>query len=101
INPNPDNYIRSVAAFSPDSIYWNTNNGHASKKINGKISIFEHDDFFGRSVFIHNQKAYCLTTNGLADINTDKYIPIVSFENISNLVHDALIDAENNIWFGS
>lgn len=100
-NPDPQNFVRSVTALSPDSIYWNCYDSHPMKKINGQVTSMPNPSFIGRLVFTHNGHAYALTTDGVAGIVGNEVKPIVSSENLSNLVYDALIDAEENIWLAS
>ncbi len=100
-NPEPRNYVRSVAALSPDSVYWNLYDSHPMRMLNKRIDSLPHKDFVGRSVFVHNGMAYALTTSGIASIHYNTIQPIISYENISNLVYASLIDVEGNIWLGS
>lgn len=100
-NPNPNNYVRSVAAHSPDSVYWNLYDSAPMYMLDGKLDSLPHKNFTGRNVFIHEQQVYALTTSGIAKIFPGQLVPILSFENISNLVYASLIDREGNAWLGS
>jgi ligand-binding sensor domain-containing protein len=100
-NPNPYNYIRSVAACSPDSIYWNLYDSHPMRLLHGVLDSMPDSRFVGRNVFVHNNIPYALTTSCVAEINGNKINPLVYHENISNLVYASIIDAEGNIWLGS
>ena len=100
-NPSPLNYVRSVTALSPDSIYWNCYDRQPMQKINGQFSSVMHKDFIGRTVFIHNNQPYSLTTSGVALIDDKVFKPLINFDYLTNLAHAAIIDAEENIWIGS
>ncbi len=100
-NPDQGNYVRSVAALSPDSVYWNCYDSPVMQKINGVVSSLPNPGFSGRNVFVHNSRAYALTTSGIAAIYPKSLDLLVSSENLSNLVPAALIDAEGNNWLGS
>jgi ligand-binding sensor domain-containing protein len=100
-NPTPLNYVRSVTAHSPDSVYWNCYDRQPMQKLNGKLGSINHKEFIGRTVFIHHNTPYSLTSSGVALINEQVFKPLVNFESLTNLAHAAIIDAEGNIWVGS
>ncbi len=100
-NQDQSNYVRSVAALSPDSVYWICYDSHPMQKINGVVSSLPNKRFAGRNVFVHNNRPYALTTSGIAAINSTTVDLLVSSEDLSNLVPAALIDAEGNYWLGS
>ncbi len=99
-NPDVNNFVRSVGALSPDSIFWNHNDGHPSQLLNGKLRVFFDNDYLGKYVFTYRNRAYSVTTRDIARIENGIY-PIVSFSGLTNYAHAALIDAEENIWIGS
>ena len=100
-NPNPLLPVRSVAAISPDSIFWNCLDGHPMQLINGKTGSHFTEDFLGRTVFTNRQRPFALTTNGVGRIQEGIVHSIITFDNITNNAVTALIDAEENIWVGS
>lgn len=99
-NPDVNNYVESVAALTPDSIYWNRNDGHPTQLINGKLTTYFDHNFLGRDVFTHNNKIYAVTTRDVSRVK-DGVFPVVSFGAVANHAHTALIDEEDNIWIGS
>lgn len=99
-NPDPNNYVASVTATSPDSIFWNRYDGHPTQLINNKqISYFDHS-FLGRNVFTNKNSIYSITTRHVAQISQG-VIPLVSFDKLANHAHTAIIDEESNIWVGT
>ena len=99
-NPDPNNYVVSVSAISPDRVFWNRNDGHPTQMINGKVHIYYDHNFLGRYVLTHRNETFALTTRDLAQVNDGIY-PMVSFSAVTNHAHTALIDAEENIWIGT
>lgn len=100
-NPEPRNPVRSVAAVSPDSIFWNCLDRHPGQMINGKATTRFTEDFLGRTVFVDHHKVFALTTSCVGEINNRKVNPVVSINRITNNAVTALTDAEENIWVGS
>ncbi len=100
-NTNPAQFVRSVAATSPDSVFWNCLDQHPTQMIRGKIKTTFTEDFIGRTVFTYHHKVFALTTSGVGGINDGKVQPLVLFGNITNNAVAALVDAEENIWVGS
>lgn len=100
-NPEPRNPVRSVAAVSPDSIFWNCLDRHPAQMINGKTTTGFTEDFLGRTVFTDHHKVFALTTSCVGMINNAKVNPAVSINGITNNAVTAIIDAEENIWIGS
>ncbi|MES2775144.1 MAG: histidine kinase [Bacteroidota bacterium] len=100
-NPDPYNYVRSVAATSPDSIFWNCYDGHPTQMIQGKLSTNYTEDFLGRTVFISGNRPFALTTSGVGKLENGAIQPVVSFGTITNNAVAALTDVEGNIWIGS
>ncbi len=101
INPDPNNFVRSVAVISPDSIFWNRDEGHPVQMIQGKISTSYTEDFLGRAVFKYRHNMFALTTSGVGSLENGMVQPLVSFGGITNNAVSALMDAEENIWIGS
>ncbi len=99
-NPDPVQYVRSVAATSPDSIFWNCLNGLSLQKINGKLTQTASRNYITLQVFSSQQSAYALTTNGVGFIK-DSINPKVSFGTKANNVVSAIVDEEENIWIAS
>ncbi|MGB5007881.1 MAG: histidine kinase [Ferruginibacter sp.] len=100
-NPDPVQPVRSVAAYSPDSIFWNCLDSHPTQMINGKITAGLTEAYIGRTVFISRNNAYALTTSGVGLIINGIVKPVVLFGNTTNNAVTALVDAEENIWVGS
>jgi ligand-binding sensor domain-containing protein/anti-sigma regulatory factor (Ser/Thr protein kinase) len=100
-NPDPYQYVRSVTATSPDSIFWNCLDRHPAQMINGKVTTSFTEDFIGRTVFKKQHNTFALTTSGVGRLQEGIVQPIVSFGNITNNAVTALIDAEENIWVGT
>jgi len=100
-NPDPYHYVRSVAATSPDSIFWNCLERHPAQMIKGKVTSYYTDDFIGSKVFIAGGKPYALTTNGVGLIQNGNVHTIFLFTSITNNAIAALQDAEENFWVGS
>jgi len=101
LNPDPVQPVRSVAANSPDSVFWNCLDGHPTQMINGKVMTAFSEDFIGRAVFINRHQVYALTTSGVGLLKNGNVQPVVSFGNSTNNAVTALMDAEENIWVGS
>ncbi len=101
INPDQNHPVRSVAAISSDSIFWNGLDLHPTQMINGKVKTTFTEDFLGLRVFTHRHKAFALTTNCVGSINDGIVQPLVLFGSVTNNAVTALIDAEENIWVGS
>lgn len=101
LNPDPVQPVRSVAAYTPDSILWNCLDRHPAQMINGKITAGSTEAFIGRTVFISRNRSYALTTSGVGIFNNGIVKPVVSFGNTTNNAVTALVDAEENIWVGS
>ena len=100
-NPDPYQYVRSVAVTSPDSVFWNCLDGHPIQMIDGKVSTYYTEDFIGRTVFTNRHHVFALTTSGVGLIKDGKVKPVVSFGAVTNNAVAALIDVEDNIWVGS
>jgi ligand-binding sensor domain-containing protein/anti-sigma regulatory factor (Ser/Thr protein kinase) len=100
-NPDPHHFVRSVAATSPDSIFWNCLERHPAQMIKGKVTSYYTEDFIGSKVFIAGSKAYALTTNGVGFIENGNVHTIFLFTGITNNATAALQDAEGNFWVGS
>lgn len=100
-NPTPAKSVRSIAAPSPDSIFWNLVDGHPSQMIKGKILTTFTEDYLGRTVFTNKQKVLALTTNGVGNFKDGLVKPIVTLSTVTNNAVVAMIDAEENIWVGS
>lgn len=100
-NPEPRNPVRSIAAVSPDSIFWNCLDRHPAQMINGKTTTGFTEDFLGRTVFADHHKVFALTTSCVGEIKNGNVNPAVSINRITNNAVTALIDAEANIWVGS
>jgi ligand-binding sensor domain-containing protein/anti-sigma regulatory factor (Ser/Thr protein kinase) len=101
VSPDPYKYVRSVAAISPDSIFWNRLDLHPTQMINGKVQTTFTEDFLGRTVFTNQQKAFALTTSCVGSFSDGVVKPLVLFGNVTNNAITALIDIEENIWVGS
>jgi ligand-binding sensor domain-containing protein/anti-sigma regulatory factor (Ser/Thr protein kinase) len=101
INPDQKYPVRSVAATSPDSIFWNRLNFHPAQMINGKIATTFTENFLGHTVFTNHQKVFSLTTSCVGSLNEGIVKPLVLFGNVTNNAVAALIDTEENIWVGS
>ncbi len=99
-NPDPYQYVMSVTAPSPDSIYWNCFGRHPSQMIGGKITLRQSDNYMGRTVFTSHGKTFALTTLGVAVVN-DSVHHLVSFASEANNAVTAIVDAEENIWIGT
>ena len=99
-NPDVNNFVRSVSALAPDSVYWNRYDGHPTEMINGKVTTYFTHDFLGRYVFTNRNQSYAVTTRDIVRINQGIHA-IVSFSGFTNHAHTALIDAEENIWIGT
>lgn len=100
-NPDPARPVLSVAAFSPDSVFWNCLNSHPAEMIRGKVKSTFTEDFIGRNVFKVHDKIFALTTSGVGVFANGIVKPLFSFGKITNNALAALVDAENNIWVGS
>jgi ligand-binding sensor domain-containing protein/anti-sigma regulatory factor (Ser/Thr protein kinase) len=101
VNPDPYKSVRSVAAISPDSIFWNRLDFHPAQMINGKVQTTFTEDFIGHTVFTNDQKAFALTTSCVGSFSDGVVKPLVLFGNVTNNAITALIDTEENIWVGS
>jgi ligand-binding sensor domain-containing protein len=99
-NPDPANFVRSVTALSPDSIYWNRADDQPVSMINNKIYYSQSQEFIGTTVFKYRNLAYALTTSGIAKIGQVPE-PILSFGNSTNNAVTALFDQEGNAWIGT
>ncbi|MBC7872737.1 MAG: histidine kinase [Ferruginibacter sp.] len=100
-NPDPYLFVRSVAAVSPDSIFWNCLDGHPAQMILGKVSSTYTEDFIGRTVFRYRESVFALTTSGVGIVKNGIVEPLVSLKGVTNNAVAALVDAEENIWVGS
>jgi ligand-binding sensor domain-containing protein len=100
-NPDPFNNVRSVAATSPDSIFWNCLDGPIWKLIRGKVTAYHNIDYLGWTVFNHHGQILALTSDDVAILGNDDIHRLVSLTSITNHAHVALIDAEDNIWTGT
>jgi ligand-binding sensor domain-containing protein len=100
-NPDVYNNVRSIAATSPDSIFWNFLDGPIMKMINGKVSAYRNVDYLGWTVFNHRGEMFALTSDNVAALRKDDINPLVSLTSITNHAHTALIDKEGNIWTGT
>ena len=100
-NPEPYQFVRSVTATSPDSIFWNCLDRHPTQMIHGKTTSEHTEDFIGRTVFTNRGNVFALTTSGVGRIKDGIVQPIVSFGGITNNAVTALMDAEENIWVGT
>ena len=99
-NPDPYQYVMSVTAPSPDSIFWNCYGHHPSQMISGKITLRHSESYIGQTVFTSQGKIFTLTTTGVALVN-DSVQHLVSFGTDANNAVTALVDAEENIWIGT
>lgn len=100
-NPDPNNFVRSVAVTSPDSIYWNRLEGHPEQMIRGKQHNYYTREFLGRHVFSHRNRVYALTTSGVSLVGDGAIHPLVFHTAIANNAVAAIIDEEENIWVGT
>lgn len=101
MNPDPAKPVLSVAALSPDSIFWNCLNSHPAEMIRGKVKTVFTENFIGRNVFIGSNKVFALTTSGVGLFTNGMVNPLFSFGRITNNAVAALQDAEDNFWVGS
>jgi len=99
-NPDVDNYVKSVTVISPDSIFFNRIGGQPSQLIKQKMTSFHDSGFVGRYVFSYRSNPYAVTSRDIARFDNG-IVPLVSFSELTNHVHAALIDAEENIWVGT
>jgi len=100
-NPNPYQFVRSVAATSPDSIFWNCLDAHPGQMIRGNIFHYYDAALVGRTVFTNRQKVYALTTNGVSRLMDNRMQTLVSYDNLVNNAVAAIIDVEENVWIGT
>ncbi|MEK7224393.1 MAG: hypothetical protein AAB221_01770 [Bacteroidota bacterium] len=100
-NPDPVHFVRSVAAISTDSVFWNCNDQHPTQMIMGKIKTTFTEDFLGRTIFTYKHKVYALTTSGVGSFKNGVVRPLALFGKITNNAVAALVDAEENIWLAS
>lgn len=100
-NNNTSRPVRSIAAISADSLFWNCLDSHPSQMIKGSVSSRFTEDYIGRSVFADRGKIFALTTSGIGILKEGYAEPIARFGDATNNAVAALIDAEENIWIGS
>jgi ligand-binding sensor domain-containing protein len=101
VNPEPHHPVISVAATSPDSIFWNCIERFPRQMVMGKVSSVFDGTFIGTSVFTAQYNAFALTTAGVGRITNSAVQPLVLFGGNLNNAVAALVDAEENIWVAS
>ena len=99
-NPDVNNFVRSVCAINPDSVFWNHDDGHPTQLIKEKLTVFFDRNSTGSFVFTHRNKPYAVTTRDIARLENG-IKPVVSFSSLTNHARAALIDAEENMWIGT
>ena len=100
-NSDPARPVRSVAAISPDSLFWNCRDMHPYQKLNGRIDSRFTEEYIGISVFVNRGKIFALTTSGVGLLKNGYAEPLALFGKATNNAVAALVDAEENIWIGS